>query len=77
MPIEEQVAVIYGGVRGHIDNIEPSRIEDYEKAFLQYIRSSHQQLLNDIRDAGMLTEDLDKRLNDVVSTFAEQFTATK
>uniref|UniRef100_A0A8C6KNH1 ATP synthase subunit alpha n=1 Tax=Nothobranchius furzeri TaxID=105023 RepID=A0A8C6KNH1_NOTFU len=39
MAIEEQVAVIYAGVRGHLDKMEPSKITKFEKAFLQHILS--------------------------------------
>lgn len=49
MAIEEQVAVIYAGVRGHLDKMEPSKITKFEKAFLQHILSQHQDLLAAIR----------------------------
>lgn len=49
MAIEEQVAVIYAGVRGHLDKMEPSKITKFEKAFLQHILSQHQDLLASIR----------------------------
>jgi F-type H+-transporting ATPase subunit alpha len=38
MAIEEQVAVIYCGVRGHLDKMDPSKITAFEKDFLQHIR---------------------------------------
>ena len=38
MAIEEQVAVIYCGVQGHLDKLDPSKITAFEKDFLQYIR---------------------------------------
>lgn len=49
MAIEEQVTVIYAGVRGHLDKMEPSKITKFEKAFLQHILSQHQDLLSAIR----------------------------
>lgn len=49
MAIEEQVAVIYAGVRGHLDKMEPSKITKFEKAFLQHVLSQHQDLLAAIR----------------------------
>ncbi len=49
MAIEEQVAVIYAGVRGHLDKMEPSKITKFEKAFLQHILSQHQDLLSAIK----------------------------
>jgi F0F1-type ATP synthase alpha subunit len=39
MPIEEQVSVIYCGVRGFLDKVDPARITEFEKGFLQHIKS--------------------------------------
>lgn len=49
MAIEEQVTVIYAGVRGHLDKLDPSKITRFEKAFLGHILSQHQDLLTTIR----------------------------
>jgi F-type H+-transporting ATPase subunit alpha len=38
MAIEEQVAVIYCGVRGHLDKLDPAKITAFEKEFLQHIK---------------------------------------
>jgi len=40
MALEEQVVVIYCGVRGYLDKIEPSKITTFEKEFLQHIKYS-------------------------------------
>lgn len=49
MAIEEQVTVIYAGVRGYLDKMEPSKITKFEKAFLAHVLSQHQDLLTAIR----------------------------
>jgi F-type H+-transporting ATPase subunit alpha len=49
MAIEEQVAVIYAGVRGYLDKLEPSKITKFENAFLSHVISQHQSLLGNIR----------------------------
>jgi len=38
MAIQEQVAVIYCGVRGYLDKIDPSKITEFESGFLEHIR---------------------------------------
>jgi F0F1-type ATP synthase alpha subunit len=38
MAIEEQVAVIYCGVRGFLDKIDPSKITSFEKDFRAHIQ---------------------------------------
>jgi len=75
MAIEDQVAVIYTGVRGYIDKLDPSRIQQFEKQFLQLIKSSHQDLLNTIATEGKISDETDKKLKKIVSDFVATFTA--
>ena len=73
MAIEEQVAVVYAGVRGHLDKLDPSKITAFEQAFLQHIKSSHQALLDTIRKEGQISEQTDEKLKDIVTSFVETF----
>ena len=73
MAIEEQVAVIYAGVRGHLDKIDPSKITDFEVAFLKHVRDTQQELLKTIRVDGQLTPESDEKLKNVVTTFLQTF----
>merc|ERR1712114_122373 len=69
MPIEEQVAVIYCGVRGFLDKVDPSKITAFEQAFVEHVKGSHQDLLNKIKAEGTLSADSDKALNKIVVDF--------
>uniref|UniRef100_A0A673CPN3 ATP synthase subunit alpha n=1 Tax=Sphaeramia orbicularis TaxID=375764 RepID=A0A673CPN3_9TELE len=73
MAIEEQVTVIYAGVRGHLDKMEPSKITKFEKAFLQHILSQHQDLLAAIRADGKISEASDAKLKQIVLNFLSSF----
>jgi len=73
MPIEEQVAVIYCGVRGFLDKLDPSKITEFEKAFLEHIRATQQGLLSTIAKDGHLSEASDAALNKVVVDFMATF----
>uniref|UniRef100_A0A7N8YFQ0 ATP synthase subunit alpha n=1 Tax=Mastacembelus armatus TaxID=205130 RepID=A0A7N8YFQ0_9TELE len=73
MAIEEQVAVIYAGVRGHLDKMEPSKITKFEKDFLQHIRSQHQELLTTIKTDGKISEAADAKLKQIVLNFLSSF----
>lgn len=61
MPVEEQVAVIYTGVRGLLDKIDPSRITDFEKEFLAHMQSSQTALLDTIRTEGHISDATDRK----------------
>ncbi|KAI5709411.1 hypothetical protein M8J76_017331 [Diaphorina citri] len=74
MAIEEQVAVIYCGVRGHLDKLDPAKITTFEKEFLAHIKSSERGLLESIKKEGKITEDTDAKLKTVVTNFLANFT---
>uniref|UniRef100_A0A4W5KN45 ATP synthase subunit alpha n=1 Tax=Hucho hucho TaxID=62062 RepID=A0A4W5KN45_9TELE len=73
MAIEEQVTVIYAGVRGHLDKMDPSKITRFEKAFLVHVLSQHQDLLTAIRTDGMISPAADAKLKEIVLTFLSSF----
>ncbi len=74
MAVEEQVAVIFAGVRGHLDKVEPSRIVTFEKDFLAHLRTTQQDLLKQIREEGKISEQTEVKLKQVVTTFLASFT---
>jgi len=73
MPIEDQVAVIYCGVRGFLDKVDPSKITEFEKQFIAHVKGTQQALLNQIAADGQLTPDTDAALNKVVVDFMAGF----
>jgi F-type H+-transporting ATPase subunit alpha len=73
MPIEDQVAVIYCGVRGFLDKVDPSKITRFEQAFVEHIKGSHQGILDEIKTAGQLSPEMDKKLNKIVVDFMAGF----
>jgi len=75
MPIEDQVAVVYAGVRGHLDKIDPTKITAFERAFMPHIKSSHQAILDDIKAAGSITPETDAKLKEIVVSFLAGFEA--
>lgn len=75
MAIEEQVAVIYAGVKGYLDKIDPSAITKFEKEYLIHIRSNAQDLLKVIREEGHISPASDGKLKDLVTNFLAGFKA--
>jgi len=73
MPVEDQVAVIYAGVRGMLDKMDPSRITTFERGFMEHIRTSHQDILKDIREKSQITPETDAKLKDVVQKYLDGF----
>merc|ERR1719219_2680880 len=73
MPIEEQVAVIYCGVRGFLDKIDPAKITEFEKQFLAHAKGTQKPLLDQIGADGHLSPESDAALNKIVSAFVAGF----
>jgi len=73
MPIEEQVAVIYCGVRGFLDKVDPARITEFEKLFLEHVKGTQKPLLDKIGADGFLSPESDAALNKVVAEFVAGF----
>lgn len=54
LPVEDQVLLIYVATHGCCDNIPPSKIKEFEKEFLEYVRGVYPHALKEIRESGKL-----------------------
>ena len=70
---EEQVPLVFAGVNGYLDGVELSRIAEFETKFLAYLKSNHENILNEIRDKGELTKDLMATLKSATESFVATF----
>lgn len=75
MAIEEQVAVIFAGVRGLLDKTDPGAITKFEEEFLKHLRSSQTELLSVIATEGQISETTEAKLKEVVLNFLQGFEA--
>jgi len=57
MPVEEQVVVIFAGVKGHIDDIDIADVQAFEKALRAHLRAAHPELLEQIRSSGAMADE--------------------
>jgi len=73
LPMEEQVASMFLGVRGHLDAIAVDDVGRFEDSFLELMRGKHADLLADIRTSGALSDETDAKLEETASTFAKAF----
>jgi F-type H+-transporting ATPase subunit alpha len=73
MPVEEQVASIFAGTKGFIDQIEVGDVTRYEAAMLSYLRSEHGDVLKTLRETKQLDDDTAKQLSDALTEFGKTF----
>jgi F-type H+-transporting ATPase subunit alpha len=69
MVAEEQVCVIFAGVRGYLDKMVTSEISKFEAKFLAHLRSTHSALLDKIRKEGKLDPVDEQNLNTILDAF--------
>ncbi len=74
LPFEEQVAVIFSGTSGGLDDVPVERIPEFEKGFLLFLRDQHGDLLTTIRDSKEFTEESQKAMSDAIEAFKKNFT---
>ena len=75
LPVEEQVAVIYAGTGGYLDEVPVDRIAAFEREFLLFLRSDRKDLLAQVRSAAKLTPEVESGLKDALATFLKGFAA--
>jgi F-type H+-transporting ATPase subunit alpha len=66
---EEQVCVIYAGVKGHLDKVQTSEIGKFEIGFLEYMKANHKNVLEEIKTTGKLSPEADKAIETAIKTF--------
>eukprot|EP00658_Telonema_sp_P-2_P020728 TRINITY_DN18218_c0_g1_i4.p1 TRINITY_DN18218_c0_g1~~TRINITY_DN18218_c0_g1_i4.p1 ORF type:complete len:544 (+),score=179.44 TRINITY_DN18218_c0_g1_i4:215-1846(+) len=73
MPVQEQVAVLFAGVRGYLDKIDIKEVGRYEAEFRAHLKSSAPGLLAQIETDGQITDSTEGQLNDLYTKFNESF----
>lgn len=77
VPVEEQIAFIYAGVNGFLDDIPTDDVRDFEQEFIEELRTTESDLLEEIREEKELTEDLEQRLEEIIERQIEQFLSSR
>lgn len=72
MPAEEQVCVLYAGVRGYLDKIQTSDIGAFEQMYLEHIRNKHSHILETLRTEGSVSD----KTNADIASMLEEFIPT-
>jgi F-type H+-transporting ATPase subunit alpha len=71
MAVEDQVVSIYAGTRGYLDDIPVGDVRRFEQELLEFMKSRHGSLMNELRTAGVPDE-----LGAAVQAFKDQFTTS-
>ena len=73
LKVEEQVVSIYAGVKGFLDDIDNSKIKNFEDQLLSSIKSQSPDILTNIISSGKLDEANENKLKDFITNFKKEF----
>ena len=73
VPVEEQTAVIFAVTNGYVDFVDPENVTDYEQQVRDYLRNSHEEILNCIREEQELSDENREKLEDALKKFNENY----
>jgi F-type H+-transporting ATPase subunit alpha len=77
LPVEKQVAIIYAGTNGFLDDLEVSDCSAFEQSLYRYLDTSQVGLLTKIREKKALDDEIKNQLAAALKEAKEKFKAEK
>jgi F-type H+-transporting ATPase subunit alpha len=73
MGVGQQIAIIFAASKGYLDDIAVEKIGVFEKALIQHIEDSANDILGSITKEGKISEENEKLLEDFIINFKKGF----
>jgi F-type H+-transporting ATPase subunit alpha len=73
MSAEEEVTILFAGANGYLDEWPVEAIAEYENQMLEFMKSKYGDLLNEIKDSGDISDELDGKLKKALDEFKTVF----
>jgi F-type H+-transporting ATPase subunit alpha len=73
VPVEEQVIVLFAGVRGYLDGIPVSAVGKFERMLLSEMHARSPAIISSIKKDKQITKDVEKELIAFLDSFAKTF----
>lgn len=73
--VEDEVAVIYCGVNGLLENVPLDKVHEFEDMFLQLVKAKYQKEVLDELRAGKLTSQVEELIRKCAAEVASKYTA--
>ncbi|NET34537.1 MAG: F0F1 ATP synthase subunit alpha [Cyanothece sp. SIO1E1] len=75
-PVPEQVAIIYAGINGYLDDIPVEKVTGFTKSFGEYLSTSKPKFAETIFAEKVLTSDAESLLKEAITECKQAFLAT-
>lgn len=73
MVVEEQIVSLFSAKYGYLKNVAVENIRKYESEMLKFMRSEHAELISEIADKQVISDDLNAALKAALDQFANSF----
>ena len=73
MSVENQVAIIFAGSEGFLDDVPLEKVSEFETGLLEYLGSNYVTVLDSIRETGELSEEKRDELKKAIDEFKKGF----
>ncbi|MCS5647559.1 MAG: F0F1 ATP synthase subunit alpha, partial [Candidatus Marinimicrobia bacterium] len=75
MDVVKQIAIIFAGTKGHLDDIPVDRIAEFETGLFDYLDANNTEDLKVIRNEGLITDEVGDTLEKAINDFKKGFMA--
>jgi F-type H+-transporting ATPase subunit alpha len=73
MNAEKQVAILFAGANGYLDEWPVEAVVDYEKQMLEFLESKYPEILSEIKEKEDISDNLDEKMRKALDEFKEAF----
>jgi len=73
LPVEKQVLIIYAATRGFVDEYPEGALRKYEQELYTFFESKYAHIMEEIKQKGNISADLERQVNKALGDFKEHF----
>lgn len=73
MPVQDQIMILYAGVKEHIMDIPVAKVKLFEKQFLEFMNTYHKEVPDMIIERRALDDEIETKLVEAIKEFKQKF----
>ena len=73
MSAEKEVSILFAGANGYLDEWPEEAVADYEKQMLEFLESKYSDILGEIKEKGVLSDELQEKMKKALDEFKGMF----
>ena len=73
LSVAEMATILYAAGQGYLDDVPLIKTAEFEHGLLGYLRSNHHDFMTMINETGDYSEEIVKKLKDIIESFKKTF----